>query len=283
MEIDERKYGYVYRITNLINDKTYIGQHKVVKDEKWLTYMGSGRLIRYAIHKYGKDNFSKELVCYANSKPELDNLEKYLIEKELVNERSEYNIYGSDAKFAIKLDELNLNDEDLLKWYFDDKMSYNDIALKLNCSIPTVYNYMKELRAIDKRFKDIKQGDNRGKNIYDIETLKLNSIRSHQKVVCENCNRKISYINHKLHLEACLSDDYYNGFRKHKCANAECSVMIYKKNTYCKEHFTLNGFQGVSTPDSVKKGGIVASHNRWHVKRNKVSATCELCQKDKVK
>lgn len=40
---------YIYRITNLINGKTYIGQHKYKKIKD--TYMGSGKILKNAIKK----------------------------------------------------------------------------------------------------------------------------------------------------------------------------------------------------------------------------------------
>ena len=284
-QVDETKHGYVYRITNLINGKTYVGQHKVIKDEKWLTYMGSGRLVRYAIHKYGIENFSKELLGYAGSKSDLDILEKSFIEKELAKGHSEYNINGSDAKLAIKLDELNLNDEDLLKWYFDENMSYSEIALRLNCSIPTIYGYMKILREKDERFEQIKHGDRRGRNpVIPPEQIQKMIEKSSVKVVCENgCGKEISHNNYSRHLNAC-KNGYSVLVKKHKCANKDCSKMIKKSNLHCKEHYYkfLDNSKNF-TPESVKRGGIVASHNRWHVKRGKVSENCELCQENLLK
>jgi hypothetical protein len=47
-------YGYIYKTTNLINGKIYIGQHKGCLSSH---YIGSGKLIRWAINKYGKRNF----------------------------------------------------------------------------------------------------------------------------------------------------------------------------------------------------------------------------------
>lgn len=48
-------YGYVYKTTNLINGRIYIGQHKSNGlDEQ---YIGSGKILGIALKKYGRRNF----------------------------------------------------------------------------------------------------------------------------------------------------------------------------------------------------------------------------------
>ena len=80
---------YVYKITNNINGKTYIGQHLDRGDDYW----GSGTNIKKAIIKYGKENFTKEiLVDNIQSQKEADNIEIKLINEAKLIGKAEYNI-----------------------------------------------------------------------------------------------------------------------------------------------------------------------------------------------
>lgn len=67
----------VYKITNLINNKIYIGKSKYNKCD----YYGSGVLIKKAINKYGINNFKKEIVEDCNNNDELNKKERFWINK----------------------------------------------------------------------------------------------------------------------------------------------------------------------------------------------------------
>ena len=86
-------YGFIYITTNLINNMKYIGQHKGDGSDN---YLGSGDRLIKAIKKYGKKNFTRKILCFANSPEELNRLEKEYIEKYNAVESEEfYNIaYG---------------------------------------------------------------------------------------------------------------------------------------------------------------------------------------------
>ena len=84
----------VYKITNTVNDKFYIGCHKT--KDKNDGYMGSGKLIKKAIEKYGVENFRKEILAECSTVEEMFEKEKELV---VLNEKS-YNLkYGGDGGF----------------------------------------------------------------------------------------------------------------------------------------------------------------------------------------
>ena len=62
-------YGYIYKVTNLINGKIYIGKHKSSKFDKY--YYGSGKIILRALKKYGKENFSIQVLEDGDSEEDL--------------------------------------------------------------------------------------------------------------------------------------------------------------------------------------------------------------------
>ena len=74
-------YGYVYKTTNLINNKIYIGQHKWVGESIDSNYLGSGYLLKRALQVHGRKNFKCELLDWAETKEALDKLEVYWIDK----------------------------------------------------------------------------------------------------------------------------------------------------------------------------------------------------------
>lgn len=68
---------FVYKITNTLNGKIYIGQH--IPNNK--NYFGSGPLIKEAIDKYGKENFTREILEECSTKGFLNTCERRWIIK----------------------------------------------------------------------------------------------------------------------------------------------------------------------------------------------------------
>lgn len=70
---------YIYKITNLLNNKIYVGQHKTNKlDDK---YFGGGLILNKSINKNGRENFKKEIIEFCETWDHLNEREIYWIEK----------------------------------------------------------------------------------------------------------------------------------------------------------------------------------------------------------
>lgn len=85
--------GYVYLTTNIANDYVYIGQHHGTFTAK---YFGKGRRIREALKQYGRDAFNVEVLQYCETQTELNNAEKYWIDKY----RQTHNCYNVNCQCA---------------------------------------------------------------------------------------------------------------------------------------------------------------------------------------
>ncbi len=87
-------FGYVYKTTNLINGKTYVGKHRRSYFDK--KYYGSGKHLKSAINKYGIENFKVEVLEWCNSNKELANKEVFYIK--LL--KPEYNIWYMPQEYS---------------------------------------------------------------------------------------------------------------------------------------------------------------------------------------
>lgn len=72
-----KKYHFIYKTTNLINEKYYIGKHSTNNLEDG--YLGSGTYLRRSIRKYGKENFKREVLEFCETYEKLGEREKELI------------------------------------------------------------------------------------------------------------------------------------------------------------------------------------------------------------
>jgi len=83
---------YIYKITNNINNKYYYGKRscKCAIDQD--PYMGSGKLLKKALLKYGTDNFTKEILAICDSSEDALELEEMVVTIKEVNDYMCYNL-----------------------------------------------------------------------------------------------------------------------------------------------------------------------------------------------
>ena len=119
-------YGYIYKTTNILNDKIYIGKKK----GKFISnYKGSGRYLRNAIKKYGFENFSVEIIEWCENLEKQNEREKYWI---AYFEEAGYEMYniskggdGGDTFYKLSDKDRNLRIENLRK-----STSFHNISIE---------------------------------------------------------------------------------------------------------------------------------------------------------
>ena len=109
-KISEEYIGFVYLITNITNDKKYIGkklaQFKVTKkplkgkknkrrstkESDWRNYWGSSDTLNADVENLGPQNFTREILYYCTSRGELSYLEaKEQFDREVLKTDEYYN------------------------------------------------------------------------------------------------------------------------------------------------------------------------------------------------
>ena len=130
----------IYKIENLINHKVYIGQ-SIHIEKRWQQHcqLSADSVIAKAIQKYGKENFSFQILEECSEK-ELDEKELsyikyynslvpngYNITDYIDGQRRIYNTYDKETLYQIIAD---IKDTDL---------SFQDIAAKYNLDVSMIY------------------------------------------------------------------------------------------------------------------------------------------------
>ena len=109
-DMPEDPFGFIYEITNTLNNKSYIGKKQMVRKIKrkplkgkkrkridyiesdWKTYTGSSDVLNEDIKKLGKDKFKFNILLFCNSKFELSYYEaKMQFEKDVLLNENYYN------------------------------------------------------------------------------------------------------------------------------------------------------------------------------------------------
>lgn len=128
--------AFIYKTINLINNKIYIGQ-SVYTPEEASNYLGSGKYLRLAIDKYGKENFIREI---------LEECENHLLDEREIfwisyfdstNLEIGYNLLqGGQSRIGTKLPEStkNLISESVKKYYIENPEHAKDKLINRDTS-----------------------------------------------------------------------------------------------------------------------------------------------------
>lgn len=103
------KTGYIYKTTNKIDGKVYIGK---CQGEFRPSYFGSGLRLKRALKSHGRNNFNIEVICTLPEQSQLDEFEKFMISKyrEIMGRDRIYNIQdGGEGGLGLRHSEESKN------------------------------------------------------------------------------------------------------------------------------------------------------------------------------
>jgi len=185
-------YYCVYKITNTISGKIYIGTHTTTDLND--SYMGSGLLIKKAIDKYGVDSFLKEYIKLCNTRDEMLELESHLVNESFVKSENTYNMCcGGKGGCPINNIRLQIKNKERL---FRKKLEYYNAPKRCQaCSMPIEFKCRNINKFCNKSCSAAYNNKRRGRGL----TLKSEPGRSSREKynlesrVCMQCNTPISY------------------------------------------------------------------------------------------
>lgn len=162
------KKFYIYKTTNVKNNKFYIGQHYGELGDK---YIGSGSIFKADVKKFGKEHFEKVIIqIYSNAK-QLDKAELKFVGVNEVNDKNCYNqILGSK-----KLGLLYLNNREQYNIIFNalENPLENPITqliwdetVKIRALSPRVNWQYIRFNVSEKKYLELMQIIKREKNIF---------------------------------------------------------------------------------------------------------------------
>lgn len=208
--------GYIYKITNKINGKSYIGQTSTPINVRMYKHYSNAKNaitgIDFAIQKYGKENFEVQQVCECPDECLNDQERYYIHYYDTYQNGYNLTIGGQDISTKLILDEKQIIKE------YQSGLFIKDIALKYNCCEKTISNILHNnnifiRRGVGKRFS--------GENSKPVLIVELN----------QSFNS----------LKDCAQWLMDNGYSKAQDVNTTrrsiSRVLCGDRKSYCKLHF----------------------------------------------
>lgn len=149
------KYYTIYKITNKLNGRFYIGKH--ITEDLNDDYMGSGKLIKKAIEKYGIENFEKEVIRIYDNEHDMNIAESLLID---LNDKKIYNLQPGGKGSWSYINENNLSNTieikkkksiKMKKYWDEEKRKDKSEKMKEYNKVHGTERYSEETK---KRFED---------------------------------------------------------------------------------------------------------------------------------
>lgn len=177
---------FIYKTTNTINNKIYIGQ--TIKDDD--NYLGSGKLLLKAVQKYGgKKNFKREILEHCKTRKQLNEREIFWIAfYNSTNPQIGYNIMlggqegGNTISNNPNIEQIKNNISKSIKEKYNNDAIYREKMMKVLSkprSESTKLNMSLNSKGISR---------NKGK-VVSQETKNILSIINKRIVNCQHCDK----------------------------------------------------------------------------------------------
>ena len=217
--------GYIYKITNKQNNKSYIGQTISPIHIRMYKHYSNAKTaktgIDFAINKYGKENFIIEQLCECDNK-NLDDLERYYIQY--------YDTYNNGYNLTIggqqSTSKLNLNEQDIINKYLEGN-NIQTLSQIFSCSEKTISNILHSNNIAIRHNNNINNILHKGKpfqagdNVKPVLIIELNK----QFPSMKECSQW-------------LIDNGYSKASDMKMARKSLSRALNgERKSYCKLHF----------------------------------------------
>lgn len=232
-----KKYHFIYKTTNLINNKYYIGMHStnVIDDG----YLGSGTRLTRAIRKYGKENFRREILEYLPNRNELALRESEIVTSDIVLDELCMNLkpggFGGLCNEEHRQKFINSSSHEIYKYKLQNDIEFrkyiSDIHSKIFKSLWQNENY-KQNQLINNPFCNgqLWQGrlhtEETKQKIRDKNKLTQKGEKNSSYGTCwimkDNVSKKIK----KEELDSYIEEGWIQG---RKCNSSE-SLKKYRKN-----------------------------------------------------
>lgn len=263
-----KKEYYVYLTTNLINNKKYIGKHFGFLDDN---YLGSGKILKRAIKKYGKENFKKEILEIVENEEQLNLKEKYYISYfDAMNDINFYNIAEGGQGGYLDRGYSEEEREEINKKISNNLKGSNHPQYGKSLSEETkikISNSLKEYWTEEKRLERSKAYTGAGNPMYGRHQTK----ESQEKRIANtdfNSYRTEEY-RQKMSISTSGEKNGNYGNKGEKAKNGVCIQMLNEQGVLIKEFNTKRlvleylGIKGHSALDKAIKNGTPYKNYYW--------------------
>jgi len=195
--MSEKTHNIVYKTTNLINGKIYIGVHST--DDLNDAYLGSGRIFIKALRKHGKENFTREVLFDFKHLKNALKKEETLVSDDFVSRDDNYNyaIGGVSGGGKSNLGR-KMSKEAILKRSKNRPPHKEETKIKIglaNKGKKRSKKTIEENSRLRKKFYKENEHPNKGKSIHSIAVRKKISEKHKGKRLSDSTKEKIRIAN----------------------------------------------------------------------------------------